>query len=232
LNGKKIAIMQPYFLPYIGYFQLINAVDEFIIYDDVNYIKQGFINRNYILSQGLKVFLTLETFGASSNKKINEVLIGNNKEKILKTIEVNYRKAPYFKNVFNLILEIMNFEENNLSRFVGNSLFKIVEYLNINTKIYYSSDLNYLSISKNKIRILEICNFVKANTYINLIGGIELYKKEDFMEKGIYLYFIKPRHIIYNQFNNVFIPNLSIIDVLMFNDNTNSHQFLNEYDLI
>ena len=127
MNGKKIAIMQPYFLPYIGYFQLINAVDEFIIYDDVNYIKQGFINRNYILSQGLKVFLTLETFGASSNKKINEVLIGNNKEKILKTIEVNYRKAPYFKNVFNLILEIMNFEENNLSRFVGNSLFKIVE---------------------------------------------------------------------------------------------------------
>jgi len=227
-----LAIMQPYLFPYIGYWQLIEAVDTFVIYDDVNFIKQGYINRNNILSNGNKQTFTLELIGASSNKLINEILVGRNVKKLLKTIKQNYIKAPYFKDTFPVIENILNNKEKNLARFVGYSLQKLSYYLDIDTKFIYSSDIEKDNTLKGQDKVLTICNILKADKYINAIGGQKLYSKEIFKKNGIELNFLKSELIEYKQFKNDFIPNLSIIDILMFNNKDNIKKMLKRYELI
>ena len=114
--------MQPYFFPYIGYWQLIHAVDCFVIYDDVNFIKGGWINRNCILENGKRVFFTLETQGASSNKLINQVLVGENSNILIKTLNQNYQKAPYFQEVNPFLTDILQNSEKNLAKFLSASI--------------------------------------------------------------------------------------------------------------
>ena len=214
----RIAIMQPYFFPYLGYWQLINAVDTFVIYDDVNFIKQGYINRNNILQKQRAHLFTLQLIGASPNKKINDIKIGGNSNKLLRTIKQNYSKAPFYKDVFPVLEEILNNEEKELSKFLGFSLVKIAKYLNIDTKFLYSSDIKNDKTFKAQDRLIEISMILNATSYLNLIGGIELYDKEVFFQNNINLSFLKSSKISYKQFNNEFVPNLSIIDILMFND--------------
>ena len=131
----RLAIMQPYLLPYIGYFQLINAVEKFVIYDDVNFIKQGWINRNRILVNGKDHIFTLKLNGASSFKRINQIDILNSKEKILKTVSQSYRKAPFYEQTMPLIQKIFSKQENNLASFLIFSLLEILKSLNIDTPI-------------------------------------------------------------------------------------------------
>lgn len=227
-----LAIMQPYLFPYIGYWQLIGAVNTFVIYDDVNFIKQGYINRNSTLTNGKSQQFTLELMGASSNKLINEISVGNNKNKVLKTIKQNYSKAPYYNEIIIIIEEILNNEEKNLAKFIGFSLIKISNYLGINTKFVFSSDIEKNNNLKAQDKVLEICKILKANKYINSIGGQELYSKEIFRENNIELNFLKTKLVEYKQFNYEFIAYLSIIDVLMFNDKEKVIHFLNDYELI
>ena len=228
----KVAIMQPYFFPYIGYFQLINAVDVFVVYDDVNFIKQGWISKNRILVNKQVVDIILQLNGASSFIKINEITLGKNRLKLLKTIEQAYKKAPFFNSAFPIVSEILTFNENNLAVFLTNSLIKISGYLKINTKIIISSDINKNNLLKGKDKVLEICKKLNALDYINAIGGIELYKKEDFIENNIKLCFIKTKLEGYNQFDYDFVPGLSIIDILMFNSVEEINLMLNQYELI
>lgn len=227
-----LAIMQPYLFPYIGYWQLINAVDTFVIYDDVNFIKQGYINRNSILSNGKSQVITMELIGASSNKLINEVEVGNNRKKLSKTIKQNYIKAPYFEVVYPLIENILNQNEKNLGKFIGYSLEQISNYLEINTKFIYSSDIEKDNALKAQDKVLEICNILKADKYINAIGGQELYNKEIFKENGIELNFLKTELVEYKQFKNDFVPYLSIIDILMFNSKDEIKNMLVRYELV
>ena len=224
--------MQPYFFPYIGYFQLINAVDEFVVYDDVNFIKQGWISKNRILVNKQAVDIILQLNGASSFKKINEINLGKNRLKLLKTIEQAYKKAPFFNSVFPIVSEILTFNENNLAFFLTNSLIKISEYLSINTKIIISSDINKNNLLKGKDKVLEICKKTNALDYINAIGGIELYNKEEFIENNIKLCFLKTKKVEYNQFDDNFIPGLSIIDILMFNSPEEINIMLNKFELV
>ncbi|OCL85274.1 WbqC-like protein family protein [Aliarcobacter thereius] len=227
-----IAIMQPYLFPYIGYWQLINAVDTFVIYDDVNFIKKGYINRNSILIAGKQQQITLELIGASQNKLINEVEVGNNSKKLLKTIEMTYKKAPFFNEVFSLIKKVLNQKEKNLAKFIGYSLSLISTYLNISTKFIYSSDIEKNNTLKSQDKILDICKKLKATSYINSIGGQELYNKKIFKENGIKLSFLESRLIDYKQFQNDFIPYLSIVDILMFNSKDEIKNMLNRYELV
>ena len=227
-----LAIMQPYLFPYIGYWQLINAVDTFVIYDDVNFIKQGYINRNSILSNGKSQVITMELIGASSNKLINEIEVGNNRSKLSKTIKQNYVKARYFEVVYPLIENILNQNEKNLGKFIGYSLEQISNYLEINTKFIYSSDIEKDNALKTQDKVLEICNILKADKYINAIGGQELYNKEIFKENGMELNFLKTELVEYKQFKNDFVPYLSIIDVLMFNSKDEIKEMLKRYELI
>lgn len=228
----KLGIMQPYFLPYIGYFQLINMVDRYVIYDDVNFIKGGWINRNRILLNNSPFMINIPMEGASSFKKINEINLGKNKEKILSTIQQAYKKAPYFKNVFPLITDIIQYNNNNLALFISNSICKITEYLQINTEIILSSDIKKDNELKAQEKVISICKSLNASEYYNAIGGKELYSKEKFAENGLMLKFIQSKPIIYSQFNNEFTPYLSILDVMMFNSQEVIGEMLNQLELV
>lgn len=236
--GKKIAIMQPYFLPYIGYFQLINAVDEFVIYDNIEYTRKGWINRNRILSNGKDEFITLPLKKDSDYLNIVDRYLSDdweqNKRKMINKINECYRNAVNFKNTYNLFLEILNFKDLNLFNFITNSLEKILNCLEIKTKLIISSNLNIDHSLKSENKVIEICKTLNAVNYINPIGGVSLYKKENFSKNGISLYFLETHKIEYSQFNNKnFISNLSILDLLMFMDGKYiSSELLNNYNLI
>ena len=224
--------MQPYLFPYIGYWQLINAVDRYVIYDDVNFIKRGYINRNSILVNNHAQLFTLELVGASQNKLIHEIEVGENAIKILKTIKQNYAKAPFYDDVFPVIEEILTQKEKNLARFVGFSLEVISRYLGIGTMFLYSSAIDKDPDVRGTEKILFLCKKLGATRYINAIGGQELYDKEVFGCNGIELKFLETELQEYRQFKNDFVPYLSIIDVLMFNDRRSIGAMLNMYRFI
>jgi hypothetical protein len=231
---KTVAIMQPYFLPYIGYFQLIEAADVFVIYDDVNYINKGWINRNYLLGANNKQGFTLPLNGASQNKLINEIDLfefEKFKRSFLKTIELSYKKSPYYKSCLALINSIFDYQELNLSGFIKNSIEVIAGYLNISTAIVPSSSVYQNNNLKAQDRIIDICKKESATIYVNPIGGTELYSKQLFTENQLELVFLKSGLIEYPQFNNEFIPWLSIIDVLMFNSKEQTHHLLKKFEL-
>lgn len=228
----KIAIMQPYLFPYLGYFQMIRAVDAFVIYDDVNYINRGWINRNNILAQGAAQRLTLELECASQNKFINEIIVGCNNDKLLKTIRHNYAKAPNFAVVFPMIEEILMQSEKNLACFLGFGLKQLCSYLGLKSEWYVSSTLNKNNALRGQDKILAICEELGAEQYVNMPGGKALYEKELFAGRNIRLSFIQPKPVSYSQFSNDFVANLSIIDVLMFNDKEQCAKLLEEYELV
>jgi hypothetical protein len=233
----KLAIMQPYFFPYIGYFQLINAVEKFIIYDDVNYIKGGWINRNNILINNKSYLFTVPLENLSSFQQINHTILHPKlypiwKTKFLKTLEQSYKKAPYYNNVINLVENVLNTNTNLVSKLASESIIAVCDYLDINTQIIKTSEDYKNQELKGQERIISLCKIECANYYINPIGGIDLYSKEDFKKQEITLNFIKSSSFEYNQFGNEFIPWLSIIDILMFNDVSDVKQILNQYELI
>ncbi|AYN00500.1 WbqC family protein [Chryseobacterium sp. 3008163] len=232
----KAAIMQPYFMPYIGYFQLIKAVDKFIIYDDVNYIKQGWINRNSILVQNRSYMFSLPLKDASSFKKINEIelnemLFPKWKIKFFKTIEA-YKKAPHYYIVRQLLEKIFHMNEGRINDLIYQSLVEISEYLDMKTIIERSSIVYKNSELSGAERLIDICRCENADVYINPLGGQELYNKNYFSEHHIKLYFIKANPVEYKQFNNVFIPWLSIIDVMMFNSPEEINIMLDNFELL
>jgi len=229
----KLGIMQPYFLPYIGYFQLIKAVNKYVIYDDVNYIKGGWINRNNMLLGGEKFMFNLILSGASPNKFIYEIFVSDNQTKLLKTIQAAYQKAPQFSNVFPMMESIIEYDNKNLARYVGNSIIQIADYLRLDTEFIYSSDIREKDTSlKAQDKVLNICEVLEVTQYINTIGGMELYSKKRFAECNIKLSFLQTQPIEYKQFNNIFVPYLSILDVLMFNSVEQTNELLDKFELV
>ncbi|MBP1629387.1 MAG: hypothetical protein H6Q15_280 [Bacteroidetes bacterium] len=218
-------------MPYIGYFQLMKVVDKYVIYDDVNYIKGGWINRNNILINSEKRLFTIALDGASPNKKINEILIKDDFTKFLRSLELSYHKAPYFEQGISLMRDILKFEDKNLSLFIGNSFRAISNYLDFNTEFLYSSKIEKDNELRAEKKVISICKSLGASEYYNAIGGKELYSKENFETNGLKLHFLKTNQIEYKQFGNVFVPNLSIIDILMFNSKAEINQFLDNYTL-
>ena len=229
----KIAIMQPYFFPYIGYFQLINAVDKFVIYDNIEFTKKGWINRNRILVNGKDEYITLPLKKDSDYLNIAQRCLTDTykieRVKLLRRINGSYRKAPQFNEVYSLVEAIINTEEENLFGFTHQSLENICQYLNIKTEFIISSKISIDHQLKSQEKVIAICKALNANQYINPIGGVELYSKEIFQQNNIELNFIKPDTIEYMQFTNQFIPWLSIIDVMMFNSKEKIHRYLNSF---
>lgn len=211
--------MQPYFLPYIGYFQLISAVDQFVIYDNIEYTKKGWINRNRMLQNNKDVLFSLALKKASDHLHIYEREIAENfnYEKLANQIKGAYRRAPYFDQTFPLIEEIIRYEDPNLFHFLKNSILKICQHLDLTTEIKTSSEINIDHTLTSQDKVLALCNELNAKTYINAVGGVDLYSKEAFKENSIDLKFIKPKPFSYSQFDSEFTPWLSILDVMMFN---------------
>lgn len=234
----KIAIMQPYIFPYISYFQLINAVDTFVFYDDVNFIKKGFINKNNLLLNNEKQRFTIPCKAVSQNKKINEIEVdgsSNTLVKLEKSIAINYKKAPFFDTVMPLLKDF--FEEvltyKSIAEMAMESTQLVAGYLELSTKFEISSKCYADTVHLKKAdRLISISSLAKAKTYINAIGGQELYTKEQFNEQSLELLFLQSNAINYLQFSTKFVPWLSIIDVMMFNDKETIHKFLNSYTLV
>lgn len=227
----KLAIMQPYLFPYLGYFQLIRAVDAFVVYDDVNYIKGGWINRNYILANGDRQLITLPLQGASPNKLINQVEVGG-AHKILQSLHHSYGKAPHFDAVYPMLEDILAQTEKNLARFLDYQLRRICDHLGLRPQWHISSSLGKDNGLRGQDKILSICEELGATHYINVPGGKALYDQPAFSARGLQLSFIQPRAVIYRQFGSGFFPSLSIIDVMMFNDREQCARLLEEYDLV
>lgn len=232
----KLAIMQPYFMPYIGYFQLINSVDQFIIYDNIQYTKKGWINRNRILVNRKDQLITLPIKKDSDylnvmDRELSESW-GKDKNKMINIIKSSYSKSPYFKETSELIFRCLNSPEKNLFKFIYDSIVLINDYLEIKTPIIISSSIDANHALKSQDKVLSLCKAQKADVYINSIGGVELYDKTIFKQNGIELNFIKSNPLKYKQFNDEFVPWLSIIDVMMFNSKEQIQEYLNEYTLI
>ena len=228
--------MQPYFFPYLGYFQLLEASDIFVFYDDVNFINRGWINRNRILINEKATYITVPLSGASQNKKINEIGIEQNakwRKKLMRSIEMAYRKAPYFDQVYPLLCEVLEFDTGHISSLAIHSVQKICNYLQLNRKFEISSLSYPQTVEMGRAeRIIEISKLARAYSYVNAPGGQELYEESDFLKNGIQLRFLHTDEINYQQFSNVFIPNLSVIDAIMFNPRSSVLSFLNSYKLL
>jgi hypothetical protein len=231
----KIAIMQPYFFPYIGYFQLINAVDEFVLYDNIEYTKKGWINRNRILVNGNEAMITLPIKKDSDYLNINNRFLAETwaveQKKMLNRIYESYRKAPYFIECFDVIEKCINFEDRNLFNFVFNSIQLVMKYLNIDTKLIVSSSVPIDHQLKSVEKVMALCMERGANVYINPIGGLELYDKESFKKNKLELQFLRSNNITYTQYTNEYIPWMSMIDVMMFNSKDEITSKLGSYNL-
>jgi WbqC-like protein family len=233
-----IAVMQPYLFPYLGYYQLVKAVDQFIFFDDVSYINKGWINRNNTLQQNKASRFTLPLINASQNRKINEIEIAGFakwRKDFLKTIEYSYKKAPFFSVANGWLNELLFGKEYILvGDLASASVQSVAGLLGLPTRFGYSSALDYRTGDEQsgQDKILYICKILGADKYINPKNGVALYEKEKFTEKNIELNFINMDEIVYRQVDPaVFTPYLSIIDVLMFNGPDQTRELLDRYTL-
>ena len=229
----KVAIMQPYFFPYIGYFQLINAVDEFVIYDNIQITKKGWINSNRNLVNGKDDYITLPLKKDSDYLQVCQRLLAetwvSDRKKMLNRIKESYRKAPYFDTVYPVIEECILFEDQNLFNFILHSVQQINKYLKIKTQLITASTIAMDHELKAESKVIEICKKRNANIYINPSGGVELYSKSNFADHSIDLQFIKSDDIQYKQFDKAFVPWLSIIDVMMLNSKDQIADYLDSF---
>lgn len=228
-----LAANQPYFLPYLGYFQLINSVNQFLILDDFQYEKGGWINRNRIMRDGRIHYVTLSLHHSSPHKAIAAHEIIKNMDIINRSVESAYSKAQNFKLISPLIQSILNFPERRLNYFLLNSLQIVCDYLGITTPLILNSERNEPTDLRGEQRVIHICKSMKVETYINAFGGQELYSRENFAREGITLKFIKPQLRAYKQIRTQeFVPALSILDVMMNVSRDEIRDMLNDYTLI
>jgi hypothetical protein len=231
----KTAIMQPYFLPYVGYYQLIASVDLFIIYDNIQYTKKGWINRNRHLRDGQAVLFSLPLKSDSDFLEIRERTLSDSfsRDKLLNQLASAYRRAPQFSETFPLVERIVRYPESNLFGFLEHSIIETCEHLGISTEIRRSSRVAIDHRLKSQDKVLALCEAVGASVYINAIGGTQLYSNEVFQSRGIELKFIRPMPLDYAQLGAEFIPWLSIVDVLMFNPLSEVRRLLRtNYELV
>ena len=215
----KTAIMQPYLFPYIGYFQLIQSVERFVICDNYQYTRKGWINRNQFLQNGKAVFFTIPLKDDAQHKDIRERQIASDfqNSRFLSQIKAAYQKSPFFSQTFPLLQRILQFPDDNLFNFLANSIAETCKHLRIGTTLTKTSDLPVDRSLKKQDRVLAMCSALDTTVYINSAGGKELYSKEHFKQQGITLQFLESKPFIYPQFESPFVPQLSIIDILMFN---------------
>jgi hypothetical protein len=209
----------------------MNAVDEFVAYDNIEFTKKGWINRNRILVNGKDSFITIPLKKDSDYLSIRDRYIAeiwsSEKKKIMNRIIESYRKSPHINLVYPVIEKCILFEELNLFKYIFYSLNIVKEYLEIQTPLFISSTITINHELKAEKKVMAICKARNADTYVNPIGGLQLYIKDDFKNESIDLQFLKTNDFTYRQFNNDFVPWLSIIDVMMFNSKEKIKEYLN-----
>jgi hypothetical protein len=231
----KLAIMQPYFFPYLGYFQLMAAVDRFVLLDDVAFINRGWINRNRILVSGKEQLVTVPLRQASQNRLIRDIEVCEEppwREKFLKTLQQAYRRAPFFASAYACVEETLRTPSRDIGSLASASLQAVATHLGIQTFVVRSSSVYENAALKGSERILDICRREGADEYFNAPGGRALYRAEDFRDRGMELHFVQPAPFRYSQLGGGdFVPWLSIIDVLMFNSPEAVAEQLSRFEL-
>jgi hypothetical protein len=226
--------MQPYFLPYIGYWQLIGAVDTFVVYDNIKYTKKGWINRNRFLLNGKEALFSLPLRKDSDFLNVNQRYLADsfNREDLINRFREAYRNALEYSAFMPILENIIRCPSENLFDYIRNSIEKVCSYLELKTPLIVCSSIDCDHSLKATDRVQAICKALGAETYINPPGGIELYAKEDFERHGLNLKFLQPQLTEYSQFGDSFVPWLSILDVAMCNPVEQvRHEVLNGYSL-
>jgi hypothetical protein len=227
--------MQPYLFPYIGYFQLIHACDRFVFYDDVSFIKQGWINRNRYLLQDEPKYFTVPLRNASSHVAIRDVETSTStdwRSQILAQLTEAYKKAPYFISTLALVEKVFEKPTLSIGELARESILAVCQHLRLQREFIMSSVVYNNSEFRAQDRLLDICRIETAQKYLNPIGGVELYDKRAFAARGVELSFVQTNAIVYPQFDFPFVPHLSIIDVMMFNAPSQIADYLKAYKLI
>jgi hypothetical protein len=231
----KVAIMQPYFLPYIGYWQLMHHVDIFVVYDDIEYTKKGWISRNRFLLNGQPETFSLPLKKDSDYLDVCERQLSETasteKLKLMRRLDAAYRNAEYFREGKSLLVDIFASTETNLFRFIYQSIEHVRVKLGMTNRLIVSSTLDIPRQIKGQNRVIAICKALEATNYINPIGGIDLYDKQAFCAEGIQLHFQQVRPFQYDQFQYAFVPNLSILDCIMFTGIQSVSKSLTEMDI-
>ena len=232
---NSVAIMQPYIFPYIGYFHLISAAKHFVIYDDVQYITRGWVNRNRILLQNEPFRFTVPIEHASQNRTIRDTAPAIDerwRNKFQKQLQNAYAKAPFYPQVHERILHLLALPFNSIADLATQSITLVYDYLEIPfTPIYSSSITLHTNELDRARRLIEITKSFNSTHYINAPGGKALYNKKEFAQYAIQLNFVKSLPITYQQFKAPFIANLSIIDIMMFNSPKKIATFLHHFEL-
>jgi WbqC-like protein family len=232
----KLAIMQPYLFPYIGYYQVMHAVDRFVVADDVAFIKQGWINRNRLLVNGAAAYFTVPVRRHPADALIRDVEIDDGPQKrwrpvLLKTIANFYRRAPSFNCVYPIAERVLGAPFTRIADMARASLREVCAYLGIEVSLVDSSAAYANAHLRGQDRVLDTCRAERATDYVNAIGGRALYSADAFLAHGIRLQFLSSGAIEYRQFQAPFVPSLSILDVLMFNARDQVREFLDRYEL-
>lgn len=236
----KLGIMQPYFFPYIGYFALIKYTDKWIVFDTVQYIEKGWINRNRIIhpTQPEATYFTIPLEKHKQSTIIKDIKISSDKsykDKIIGQLNTSYKKrAPYFKEVMEVVTNCLDYEETDLTKLNIYAMEKVCEYIGIPFKyqVFSKMNLEIEQVSDPGEWALNISKALKVTSYVNPPGGIELFSKEKFNDAGIALEFLKPNLCEYNQKKKSFLPGLSIIDVMMFNSKEEIIKMLDDFEII
>lgn len=231
----SVAIMQPYFFPYMGYFQLIASSEIFVLHDDVQYIKSGWVNRNRILLNGEDRMITFPVQKDAYDLPINARNYVDGKRAsrdIVNLIQQAYARAPFYREISPLIEELLIFEDRNVARFNENLIRRICDSIGIRTRIITSSGLDKDDSLAGKARVLDICKRLGATNYTNPQGGQSLYDTTTFHNTGINLRFLFMRPLPYPQRAAGFIPYLSIVDALMELGLAGIKPYLAEFDLV
>lgn len=211
--------MQPYIFPYLGYFQLLGAVDTFVVYDNIQYTKKGWINRNRMLANGQATVFTLPLASGSDYSDIRDRQLAADyaPEKLLARFTGAYRRAPCFQQTLPLLQEVLRHPDRNLFAFLHHALVRTAAHLGLDTEIRVSSTVPIDHDLTGQDKVLALCEALGATTYINPIGGVDLYSQSEFADRSIELRFLEMLPFAYPQLGPTFVPSLSIVDVLMHN---------------
>lgn len=251
----KLGMNQPYFFPYLGFYQLIHAVDRFIVYDNLNYIQYGWINRNrFLIVGGEPAYFNAITEGGSPSKKIRDIRLSpktNWRRKLLNTFFLNYKKSPFFAETYDLIETIVRHETESLSELATRSITEVCEHLRITTEIIENplyEELEKaldtenpaqafpsikLGLPERKVfRVIAVCQMTGVREFVNAIGGQALYDKNDFKANGVDLYFLQTHDEPYQQTTEKYYPGLSIVDMLMNCGREGTIMRLGNYELV
>jgi len=230
----KVAIMQPYIFPYLGYFQLLAAVDSFVLYDNIQYTKKGWINRNRMLENGQATLFTLPLASGSDYLDIRERDLASDyaPQKLLARFTGAYRRAPYFQQTLPLLEEVLRYPDRNLFGYLHHALDRTAAHLGLDTEVRVSSTVSIDHNLKGQDKVLALCEALGATAYINPIGGVDLYSRRDFADRGVELEFLQMVPFEYPQNGPTFVPSLSIVDVLMHNPVDDIQRWLStQYEL-